>query len=266
MKISVIIPVYNAENSIERALNSVLTQTYKADYQIIVINDGSTDSSLNIINRYVQEHPEMDITVIDKPNGGVSSARNAGFRKATGEWIALLDSDDEWLPEKMAIQMGILNTHSEIDLIGSNIVGQQTRILWRLKNKLSPIKIWELFIKWHPWTPSIVFRNTILQEVGFYNEAMRYGEDGEFLLRICSKKNCWFTPEQLVFCGNGKPVFGHSGLSGNLKGMQQGQEAILDYAYNQNLINRIQFLVFKGYGSIKYWRRIFIVWKRKHWK
>ena len=118
MEISVIIPMYNAGKTIVRALESVRNQTYKAQsyepLEIIVINDGSTDRSLQVVNRYMQEHPEMDITIIDKPNGGVSSARNAGFRQATGQWLALLDSDDQWLPNKMEVQMKILEEHPEI--------------------------------------------------------------------------------------------------------------------------------------------------------
>ena len=182
MEISVIIPMYNAEKTIVRALESVRNQTYKAHYQIIVVNDGSTDRSLQVVNRYMQEHPEMDITAIDKPNGGVSSARNTGFRQATGQWIALLDSDDQWLPNKMEVQMKILEEHPEIDFIGSSIIGQHIRILWRLKDKLSPIKVWELFIRWHPWTPTCVFRRTILQDVGFYNESMHYMHAEELLV------------------------------------------------------------------------------------
>ena len=259
MGISVIIPVYNSAASIERCLSSVLAQTYKADYQIIIVNDGSTDNSLEIINRYIQEHPSIDILVINKPNGGVSSARNAGLYAATGEWIALLDSDDEWLPDKIAVQIGIVNTHPEIDLLGTNVVGSQTRILWKLKDKLSPVKVWELFIKWHPSTPTVIFRSEILKDVGVYDESMRYGEDGEFLLRICTQKNAWFTPEQLVFCGNGKPTFGSSGLSGNMRGMQRGQRQILKRAYNKHIIHLTQYMLFALYAELKYWRRILIV-------
>ena len=92
---------------------------------------------------------------------------------------------------------------------------------------------------------------------------MRYAEDGEFLLRICMRKNCWFTPEQLVFCGEGKPAFGASGLSANLNGMQRGQRYIIRYAYQTHAINYIQYLFFKMYAELKHWRRLAIVWNRK---
>ena len=229
--ISVIIPMYNSERTIEKALDSVVGQTYPAHYQIIVVDDGSSDRSAELVERYAEAHPSADIRLIRQSNGGVSSARNAGMRAATGQWIALLDSDDQWLPDKTRIQMDILSRHPQIDLLGSNVTGAKTRILWKTKNKLSPIHVWELFIKWHPPTPTIIFKSDILEEIGQYNESMRYAEDGEFLLRICMRKNCWFTPEQLVFCGEGKPAFGASGLSANLNGMQRGQRCLPNTCY-----------------------------------
>ena len=261
--ISVIIPMYNSERTIEKALDSVVGQTYPAHYQIIVVDDGSSDRSAELVERYAEAHPSADIRLIRQSNGGVSSARNAGMRAATGQWIALLDSDDQWLPDKTRIQMDILSRHPQIDLLGSNVTGAKTRILWKTKNKLSPIHVWELFIKWHPPTPTIIFKSDILEEIGQYNESMRYAEDGEFLLRICMRKNCWFTPEQLVFCGEGKPAFGASGLSANLNGMQRGQRYFIRYAYQTHAINYIQYLFFRMYAELKHWRRLAIVWNRK---
>lgn len=92
--ISVIIPMYNSERTIEKALDSVVGQTYPAHYQIIVVDDGSSDRSAELVERYAEAHPSADIRLIRQSNGGVSSARNAGMRAATGQWIALLDSDD----------------------------------------------------------------------------------------------------------------------------------------------------------------------------
>lgn len=92
-KISVIIPVYNTEKCLERCLNSILTNTYK-NLEIICINDGSTDGSLNILQRIAAADDR--IRIIDKPNEGVSTARNAGLRAAVGDFIAFIDSDD-WI-------------------------------------------------------------------------------------------------------------------------------------------------------------------------
>lgn len=90
-KISVIVPVYNVENYLRRCIDSLLNQTYR-NLEIILVNDGSTDTSLQICNEYAQK--DARITVINKPNGGLSSARNAGLDAATGDYIGFVDSDD----------------------------------------------------------------------------------------------------------------------------------------------------------------------------
>ena len=90
-KYSVIIPVYNAEKTLRRCVDSVLNQNY-GDMELLLINDGSTDGSLDICNGYRSFSPQ--VRVIDKTNGGVSSARNAGLGIAEGEYILFVDSDD----------------------------------------------------------------------------------------------------------------------------------------------------------------------------
>ena len=89
---SVVIPLYNKADTIERAIRSVYDQTYH-DFELIVVNDGSTDDSRSIVETLSREFP---LRLVDKPNGGVSSARNAGAQVARGEYIALLDGDDIW--------------------------------------------------------------------------------------------------------------------------------------------------------------------------
>lgn len=112
-KFSIIVPVYNTEDYLARCLDSILSQTYD-DYEVIIVNDGSTDNSKNIISDYVKKNPKNFIQV-NKKNGGLSSARNKGIAKASGEYILFVDSDD-------TIQSGLLktlnaNTKDEPDLI-----------------------------------------------------------------------------------------------------------------------------------------------------
>ena len=96
-KISLIVPVYNVEDFVARCLNSLLEQNMSyEDYEIIIVNDGSTDSSLEIIQPYLEKYPNCKL--IDKPNGGLSSARNAGLNVALGEYIWFVDSDDFIMP------------------------------------------------------------------------------------------------------------------------------------------------------------------------
>ena len=96
-KISLIVPVYNVEDFVARCLNSLLEQNMSyEDYEIIIVNDGSTDSSLEIIQPYLEKYPNCKL--INKPNGGLSSARNAGLNVALGEYIWFVDSDDFIMP------------------------------------------------------------------------------------------------------------------------------------------------------------------------
>lgn len=97
--VSTIIPAYNAEAFIHKAINSALEQTHHP-YEIIVVDDGSSDRTADVAARY-------PVTVIRQPNGGPASARNTGIKAASGEWIALLDHDDTWMPEKTAQQLAL---------------------------------------------------------------------------------------------------------------------------------------------------------------
>ena len=99
-KISIIIPVYNVEKYIEKALESVLAQTF-TDYEVIMVNDGSTDGSLSILRTYEKKYDNFHL--IDLCHGGLSKARSAGVNAATGEYIAFLDSDDFLAPNFLEV-------------------------------------------------------------------------------------------------------------------------------------------------------------------
>ena len=129
MKISVVIPMYNASKSIIKALDSIKFQTYKADYQILIINDGSKDDSEAVVNQYILDNPRMNITLISQENSGVSKARNTGLKNVSGDLIALLDADDAWFKEKLEVQIQIINQNLSIDFLGASFEG------FGLKNK-----------------------------------------------------------------------------------------------------------------------------------
>ena len=90
-KVSVIVPIYNVEDYLECCLDSILKQTY-TNLEIILVNDGSTDSSLSICKKYLEK--DNRIVIVDKSNGGLSDARNAGLENANGEYVMFVDSDD----------------------------------------------------------------------------------------------------------------------------------------------------------------------------
>ncbi len=126
--ISVIIPTFNRAWSLARAIDSVLAQTL-APKEIIVVDDGSTDRTAQVLAAYGDR-----IQILTRQNAGVSSARNAGIRHSTGDWVALLDSDDEWKPEKLACQAAFFHAHPEAMIC-------QTQEIW-IRNgvRVNPMK------------------------------------------------------------------------------------------------------------------------------
>ncbi len=113
--ISVVIPLYNKEKQIANTLRTVLAQTYQ-DFEIVIVNDGSTDNSLKEAKRI----NDPRIRIISQQNAGVSAARNHGIREARGEYIALLDADDEWKPEYLATQVALAKKYPECDVFAVN--------------------------------------------------------------------------------------------------------------------------------------------------
>lgn len=110
MKFSIIIPVYNVEQYLRKCLDSVLEQSYKGDYEVICVNDGSTDGSLAILEEYAKQNSK--IVVIDSPNGGTASARNLGLNAAKGKYIWFVDSDDWVLPQSLEVLAEALQRQS----------------------------------------------------------------------------------------------------------------------------------------------------------
>jgi glycosyltransferase involved in cell wall biosynthesis len=105
--VSVVIPAYNAAWCAGRAVDSVLAQTFR-DFELIVVDDGSTDNTVDVLAGYGER-----IRTLSKPNGGLSSARNAGIQAARGEFVAFLDADDWWMPEKLVRQVAWMQAHPE---------------------------------------------------------------------------------------------------------------------------------------------------------
>lgn len=261
MIISVVIPMYNSENTIEKCIDSVLHQSYKGKVEIIIVNDGSKDNSRQVVEEIIKNNSEdIDIILINKENGGVSTARNAGMKAANGDWIALLDSDDEWLVNKLERQVQILNENPQIDFLGAGRNGEQfSRILWKKLGHLTRISSRDLLGKFIFIVPTVIFKKEILLDVGNFNEKQKFAEEGIFFIKIAQKYNCYLLNENVAYTGGGKPHFGHSGLSGNLKEMEKGELKNLKEVLNLKIINYFEYLALVMFSYTKYIRRIILV-------
>jgi glycosyltransferase involved in cell wall biosynthesis len=259
MNISVVIPMYNSSNTILNTLNSVKKQTV-LPYEVIIIDDGSTDNSANIVADFIITNQSLNFKLFKKTNGGVSSARNLGIKAANGDWISLLDSDDEWLPNKLERQIEIITKNSQIDFLGTNRNGEYfDRILWKKLNALTKISPKLLLVKFIFVVPTIIFKKEIISTIGYFDETQKYAEEGNYFIRIAQKFNCFLLNESLVITGGGKDHFGHSGLSGNLKEMEKGELRNMKYAYKLGIVNFFEYIVLVIFSILKFVRRLIIV-------
>ena len=194
-KVSVIIPTYNRGAVVLRALRSVFAQDHAVD-QVIVVDDGSTDDTIERVER---DFPKVELIV--QTNHGVSHARNRGIERARNEWLAFLDSDDEWLPGKITAQL------AEIMSDGISCVCHSDEIWIRNGRRVNPMNKHrkyggDIFLHCLPrcvMSPSsVVLHRSLLDEVGMFDETLPVCEDYDLWLRIASQTRVLYVPEKLL--------------------------------------------------------------------
>jgi hypothetical protein len=187
IRVSVIIPAFNAEAHIAAAIESVLGQSYRG-FELIVVDDGSTDGTAAIVRGY------PSVRLIQKPNGGVSSARNRGLHAANGHYAAFLDADDRWHPDKLSVQVRALDCHSDADLsyvtstIDAEEFGQACRrsaqpddCAWRI---VVDDRYESTFIEPYFGMSGVMVKTSALIGIGGFDESLRIGEDVDMYLRL----------------------------------------------------------------------------------
>lgn len=178
---SVVIPLYNKELSIKNTIQSVLDQTF-SEFEIIVVNDGSTDKSMQVVEEIV----DARIRIIDKPNGGVSSARNRGIKEAKNEWIAFLDGDDLWKENHLDTFYELISRYPENKVFCTSFI--RSNLNFPAKEDSSTQVIENYFdeaIKDHFfWTSVTVINRKVFDKVGIFKEFLSRGEDLDLWARI----------------------------------------------------------------------------------
>ena len=177
-KVSIIVPCFNQSAFIAEALDSVSSQTYR-DWECIVVDDGSTDDSADIIQRRV--HHDTRFIYVRKANGGVSSARNLGFARATGDYFLPLDADDRLHPAFLHKVMACFSEHPQTDLVHckARLFGAKNKVWWL------PSYSYEKLLWQNMLINSSVFRREGFARSAGYAEEMVHGfEDWEFYIRL----------------------------------------------------------------------------------
>lgn len=249
-KISAVIPMYNAENTIIRALKSIEKQTHGVD-EILIINDGSTDRSADFVKEYIKIST-IKIKLITQNNSGVSSARNTGIKLANHDFIAFLDSDDEWCIDKLKLQMPLFDDFSVVLVGGNYFPGIKTISSYEVSAYM------QLFKNRFQTSTVVVRANALKKFDGFYSK-QKYAEEGRFYFDISKfGKLILLNTQVVIYDGGDKRGFGDSGLSANLIEMQKGELSNINYAcelYRFNIVTKINSLVF---SYLKFFRRVVI--------
>jgi glycosyltransferase involved in cell wall biosynthesis len=190
-KFSVVIPFFNAEDSILKALDSVLNQTNKA-HQIITIDDGSTDGSAELIKNYQERYQEIEYFY--QTNNGVSTARNLGIKKAKNENIYFLDADDLWLPNKIELHLNHLKLHLECVSSFTNYIlfneSHGNLVSFNNYRNILPLNSRNLSLdlsRVNGSSSSFLGKRSNMIELGGFREDLKFGEDLELWIRYASK-------------------------------------------------------------------------------
>ena len=194
-RVSVIIPTYNCSPMLRQALESVRQQTVQ-DLEVIVVDDGSTDQTYEVIREFGSW-----VTYLRQENQGVAAARNTGIRLSSAPYIAFLDSDDLWLPNKLERQLAFLRSHPQVGLVYGRMWSYSVNN--PAKRRLDPQRVSQTFkdLLNGPntvTTSTVVIRRECFETVGLFNPTLRAAEDHELWLRIVRRFPIGFIDEVLA--------------------------------------------------------------------
>lgn len=202
--IDVIIPTFNRATTLKRSISSVLAQTHR-DLQLFVVDDGSTDDTRELIKPFLSD---PRVCYLYQKNGGVSSARNLGIKSSRNEWIAFLDSDDEWLPQKLQIQLKQLEAAEGASFIHTNEIWIRNGVRVNQPRKFdkSNTDIFKRSLQTCLISPStvLIHRDLILKHECF-DESFAVCEDYDLWLKILSRQEICFEPQALTIKYGGHP-------------------------------------------------------------
>jgi len=229
IKFSIIIPVYNASGFIKDTLDSVKNQTYK-NYEVLVTNDGSTDNTEKVLEEYRSFNPEFPLYLNTQKNSGVSSARNNSVSRAKGNYVAFLDQDDLWFPEKLEKVAEVLSSNPDIDVLYHEalIVG------WRKGNDYfkygalkEPFYLDLLFNGNKISVSTATVKLEKLKKAGGFSKVYIYSEDYDLWIRLAKEgANFYYLPDFLS-----KYIWWSGSESNKVENMTNEKLAILEDNY-----------------------------------
>ena len=196
-EVDVIVPCYNVERRVRRALDSVLCQTHQ-DFSIYAVDDGCTDNTVQVLKTYAPR-----CILISQAHAGPAAARNRAIRESVSPFVAFIDADDEWLPDKLERQLAFLRQNESLGMVCSHCLISEsgTEKSWDALASSVPHsgRLFQHLVRnCFAFTPAVVVRRRCLEEIGLFNEALPVSEDFNLWLRIAARWEIAVVPEVLA--------------------------------------------------------------------
>lgn len=199
MRFSVIVPLYNKAPYVEKALKSILAQTF-TDYELVVVNDGSLDNSLDVARKTLEG---SNATIIDQKNSGVSTARNNGVAASRGDYICFLDADDWWEPTFLEKMNVFVDEYPEAKLFATNynyIKNGKAHVKLDVPTGyFNYCKVYSENLSMPVWTGAVCMPRSVFDEFGGFKPYLKLGEDFDLWIRIALKYKVAFLNERLSY-------------------------------------------------------------------
>ena len=264
--VSVVVPCYQCTATIARAVTSVWAQTVLPN-ELILVDDGSDRMTQVALAALVEAYPAGWIRLLTLDgNVGAASARNRGWDAAVGEWVAFLDADDAWHPQKIELQVAAMRAHPEAVISGHShqvLEGSVQLPRWAVNGgDAHRVPRWRVLLSNPFITPSVMLRRDVVER---FTERQRYMEDHMLWLRFaCRNAVILFLPLQLAAIY--KKSFGVRGLSAQFWLMERGDLGNYRRLYRLGHIGAPLFVTLCSYSILKYARRLGIYWTYLRWK
>jgi glycosyltransferase involved in cell wall biosynthesis len=250
LKVSVVIPAYNAMTYLPDTLESVFKQTF-TDFEVLIIDDGSTDN----IGQWVKEIIDPRVKLIVQNNQGVSAARNTGINHAQGEYIAFLDADDLWEPTKLEKQVICLEKNPEIGLVDTwvALVDEHSHPTGTVIKTNAEGNVWKQIIE----RPTVVcgssplVRRSCFTNVGLFNRDLSGSADWDMWIRVASRYLFAVIKQPLVYYRQH-----YNSMSTNCQKMLQDNHAVINKTF-QTVPSHLQYLKTRSYGNVN----LYLAWR-----
>ncbi len=243
-KVSTIIPTYNSSAFIERAVGSVLRQTF-TDWELLIVDDGSTDDTVELVTKFIKQDSRIKLFRTPQNSGGPALPKNIGIENARGEYVAFLDHDDEWLPEKLAKQLKVFEDSKDLRL---GLVSCYVNVIDNKKNKIL-YKYNRFYIKdnlnkiinsnYVYSCSSVMTKLSILKIVGSFDTNLKISDDWDMWIRISKAQYSFgLSPEYLLnyFVHNKNVSYGNNNFF-------KGKEFIIFYEKHKDLFIKYNSLI-----------------------